>query len=88
MGGNLNFTPPPPGSLTILLSPLLPKIERKFQLDELLSIYAEKLLYLKFLTLSNKVEKCLCIRFVCLSVCQSVCPSVHARALKNILHIS
>ena len=30
---------------------------------------------LPFLTLSNKVEKCLCIRFVCLSVCPSVCLS-------------
>ena len=41
-----------------------------------------------FLTLSNKVEKCLCIRFVCLSVCLSVCPSVHALTLINILQIS
>ena len=37
-----------------------------------------------FLALFNKVEKCLCIRFVCLSVR----PSVHALTVVNILQIS
>ena len=37
-----------------------------------------------FLTLSNKVEKCLCI----LLVCQSVRLPVHALTVKNILKIS
>ena len=36
-----------------------------------------------FLTLSNKVEKCLWIRFVCLSVR----PSVHALTLANFLQM-
>ena len=47
MGGKL-ILPPPPASLTIPINPLISKIERKLQLDELLSIYAEQLFYLKF----------------------------------------
>ena len=37
-----------------------------------------------FLTLSNKVEKCLYIRFICLSVCLSV---LHALTVVNILQM-
>ena len=48
--------------------------------------------YSFFLTLSNKVEKCSCIRFVCLSVrpsvCLSACLSVRALTLVNILQMS
>ena len=48
-----------------------------------------------FLTLSSTVEKCLCIRFVSLSVsCLSVCPSSNSRKyssnvlkLKYVIHI-
>ena len=43
-------------------------------------------LMISFLTLSNKVEKCLCIRFVCLSVCPSVCPRSH-RYSPNVLKL-
>ena len=41
-----------------------------------------------FLTFSNKVEKCLCIRFVSLSICLSVRLSDHALIHVNILQIS
>ena len=51
----LIFTSPSPASLTIPKSPLLSKKGRKFQL-ELLSIYAEKLLHLKFFDNYNCLE--------------------------------
>ena len=55
MGLKSIFTPPP-ASLTISISPLVSKIERKFQFDELLPIYAEKLLYLNFFDSYNCLE--------------------------------
>ena len=55
MDGKL-ILPSPPASLTIPINLLISKIERKFQLDKLLSIYAEKLLYLKFFDSYNSLE--------------------------------
>ena len=46
--------------------------------------YAILMKYSRVLTLSNTVEKCLCIRFVC----PSVCLSVRALTLINILQMS
>ena len=46
----------PPASLNIPIRPLLSKIERKFQIAELLSIYGEKLLYFKFFDSYNCLE--------------------------------
>ena len=46
----------PPGFLTIPIGLLVSNIERKFQLEELLPIYAEKFLYLKFFDSYNCLE--------------------------------